>query len=564
MNKEIQKETKLHVFQQEILKECLKKKSGGMSVPMGSGKTLISLELAQKLSKGKGKVLIVASKSLVGSWETEINKWFPDLKYQILNLSEGFNQDAKFYLTTPTTLVRFYKEHEIQSLFTEDVRGEENNLNYLGYRGYNGRIGRREFGAMIKHYRHLTEPLLNFDDIPIVEDRPNPSFYSIPFDVMIVDEAHAYLNIETERCRSICSIYAKYRWLLSGTLFAEPKPCNVLGFHKMIGDNNFPDNLPEAASRVKSSYYKGVERFLVHRKENEMFINKPKLTKEIITYNLPSFEAKVYQIFKKVINAVYGELHKAKVLGNRERVKNLNANLLGMILSLRLSIVAPVIPLSRIFLSVIDFKGESVNNTIQKELRKEGILDELNNESNLVSTRLNKTLDLVHKHSDKRIVIFSTFRTVLSFVERILTQSRNCYVLLPSHNIKRRQQILEEYSQDPSGILLLTYELGSDGLNLQFASVVIVLDVWWNEAKTRQALARVYRYGQTNEVNVYMFRSNTYIEHAMFKKHREKASIADQLLTGPVSSSVTKIPLREIVNLMNFTSSDLDDAMKCI
>lgn len=586
--------SQLHPFQREILEECLKKKNGGLALPMGSGKTLIALELAQKLASKKGKVLIVASKSLVGSWDLEIRKWFPDLKYQIINLAENFDPKAKFYLTTPTTLVKFYKQHEIENEYTEDIRGTGNNANYLGYRGFGMANRRAEFGAEIKHYRHLTGPLLEN-----TEGVDQPSFYSIPFDVLIVDEAHTYLNIQTERCRAICSVYAKHRWLLSGTLFAEPKPCNILGFHKMIGDRNFPDNLPAATDMIKSRGYKGVSHHLVHRAENEMFINRPKLTREIISYNLSDFESRVYTVFKNVINNVYAELHRAQLVGNDERVRNLNASLLSMILILRLSIVAPVIPITRMYMSLIDKatpttrkvkreaedaitnlvinddeggNGEgntepnvtSVYGSIKTQLAQEGILEALDYEHNLVSTRLNKTLDLVNKHSKQKIVIFSTFRTVLSFVERLLEELRTCYVLLPVHNIKRRQEIIEAYSKDPTGVLLLTYDIGSDGLNLQFASVVIVLDVWWNEAKTRQALARVYRYGQTQDVNVYMFRSNTYIEHAMFQKHRDKANIADELLTGPVASKVTKIPMREIVNLMNFSKKDLDDAIRCI
>ena len=37
---------KLNDFQKEIFNECTKRNSGGLSLPMGSGKTLIALTLA--------------------------------------------------------------------------------------------------------------------------------------------------------------------------------------------------------------------------------------------------------------------------------------------------------------------------------------------------------------------------------------------------------------------------------------------------------------------------------------------------------------------------------------
>ena len=46
--------SKLNKFQLDILKECAMKKSGGLSLPMGSGKTLISLVLGLGLTKKKG------------------------------------------------------------------------------------------------------------------------------------------------------------------------------------------------------------------------------------------------------------------------------------------------------------------------------------------------------------------------------------------------------------------------------------------------------------------------------------------------------------------------------
>ena len=49
----------------------------------------------------------------------------------------------------------------------------------------------------------------------------------------------------------------------------------------------------------------------------------------------------------------------------------------------------------------------------------------------------------------------------------------------------------------------------------------MLIDFYWNSAKTKQAIARIYRYGQTaNLVNIYMFISNTGIEKIIMKKQK--------------------------------------------
>ena len=53
---------KLNEFQKNIFEECLQRNSGGLSLPMGSGKTLISLVLSlHKLLETRLPILIVCS-----------------------------------------------------------------------------------------------------------------------------------------------------------------------------------------------------------------------------------------------------------------------------------------------------------------------------------------------------------------------------------------------------------------------------------------------------------------------------------------------------------------------
>jgi SNF2 family DNA or RNA helicase len=80
-----------------------------------------------------------------------------------------------------------------------------------------------------------------------------------------------------------------------------------------------------------------------------------------------------------------------------------------------------------------------------------------------------------------------------------------------------------------NGILLLTYQVGANGLNLQCSNTVLLLDFWWNTGKINQAIARVLRYGQeAKKINIYYFTSNTGIEKILFDKQQAKLIVAKE------------------------------------
>ena len=116
----------------------------------------------------------------------------------------------------------------------------------------------------------------------------------------------------------------------------------------------------------------------------------------------------------------------------------------------------------------------------------------------------------------------------------------------------RRGNVLEEFSKSKNGVLLLTYSLGSDGLNLQCANTVLIVDFWWNSGKTNQSVARVDRFGQlSEEINIYYFTSNTGIEKALFEKHLDKKKIGEELIIGHQMSEVSTMSMNDILRIID-------------
>ncbi len=58
----------------------------------------------------------------------------------------------------------------------------------------------------------------------------------------------------------------------------------------------------------------------------------------------------------------------------------------------------------------------------------------------------------------------------------------------------------------------MSIRAGATGLNLAFANNVMICDPWWNPSHEEQAIGRVHRIGQTQDVNVYRFIMKNSIE----------------------------------------------------
>jgi len=165
---------------------------------------------------------------------------------------------------------------------------------------------------------------------------------------------------------------------------------------------------------------------------------------------------------------------------------------------------------------------------------------------------MKEALKVIEKHSDENIVVFSCFRKCIPIFRKFLPSDRKVFTLESKMSSDERFRTLEEFSRGKGNILLLTFDIGAERLNLQSSNTVVLLDFFWNDGKTQQAIARVLRYGQmASEVNIYLFTSNTAIEKAIFEKHDSKLSVIEELSQGRPTTKVTRMKIDEIVKIIN-------------
>lgn len=74
-------------------------------------------------------------------------------------------------------------------------------------------------------------------------------------------------------------------------------------------------------------------------------------------------------------------------------------------------------------------------------------------------------------------------------------------------SVNMRAAIIDRFKTD--GKILIATEAGSEGLNLQFCSLVINYDLPWNPQRVEQRIGRCHRYGQKFDVTVINFINNS-------------------------------------------------------
>lgn len=134
---------------------------------------------------------------------------------------------------------------------------------------------------------------------------------------------------------------------------------------------------------------------------------------------------------------------------------------------------------------------------------------------------------------DEKIVIFSQWermqRVMAGELEKRGIGFRFLHGGVPS---QKRGAMINDFISDTECRVFLSTDAGSTGLNLQAASIVINFDLPWNPAVLEQRIGRVYRIGQTRQVQVINMISVGTIEQNMLDTLAFKTGLFEGVLDG--------------------------------
>lgn len=157
-------------------------------------------------------------------------------------------------------------------------------------------------------------------------------------------------------------------------------------------------------------------------------------------------------------------------------------------------------------------------------------------------TKIDEAMNIVRnviESGDEKIVIFSQWERMTRLIASDLEKDGVGYSSLngrvPS---EARSVLIGKFQEDPQCRVFLSTDTGSTGLNLQVASLVINLDLPWNPAVLEQRIGRIYRIGQSRNVQVINMISKNSFEERLLATLNVKSALCDGVLDGGEDSVV--------------------------
>jgi superfamily II DNA or RNA helicase len=334
-----------------------------------------------------------------------------------------------------------------------------------------------------------------------------------PWDLVVLDEAHAIKNPDSQTAQAAFQLRAEARLALTGTpvenrlselwsLFYFLNP-GLLGGRSDF-DERFArpiaDGAPGAAARLRAR----IRPFLLRRRKSEVARELPPRTELVLRCQLDRPERELYDA-----------LHLAT---RREVLAELDAGggvlqALEALLRLRqASAHRGLIP------------GQDAATSSKVEL--------------LVDT-LSEVIAEGHK-----ALVFSQWTGLLDRVEPVLRAAGHAFVRLDGSTRDRAAVVHAFQAADGPPVMLISLKAGGTGLTLTAADHVFLLDPWWNPAVEDQAADRAHRIGQDRPVFIHRLVAEGTVEEKILELQQRKRALADAALgEGEAAATLTRADL---------------------
>ena len=325
------------------------------------------------------------------------------------------------------------------------------------------------------------------------------------FDYVILDEAQAIKNAQSESAKAARLLRANHRLALSGTPVQNHlgELWSLLEFLNpgMLGASRAFAALTETVDRAASietrQFLAGALRPFILRR-----------TKEQVAADLPEkLEQTIFCELDKKQRALYDELkehYRQSLLGkiDAEGLGKSKLQVLEALLRLRQAACHP-------------------------GLLNKSRIDEASAKLDTLMPRLAEVADEGHK-----TLVFSQFTSFLAIVRKKLDEQGVVYEYLDGKTRDRQQHVDRFQTDENCKLFLISLKAGGLGLNLTAAQYVFLLDPWWNPAIEAQAIDRAHRIGQTRQVFAYRLIARDTVEEKVLQLQQGKRDLADAIINA--------------------------------
>ena len=437
----------------------------------------------------------------------------------LLHLKE---QDA---LENPTLLVC---PTSVLGNWEREVNKFAPSLKILQYHGDKRPKGKAFLEAVKNHDLIVTSYSLLHRDIK--------SLQSVSWQIIVLDEAQNVKNPEAKQSKAVRQLEATFRIALTGTPVENrlQELWSILDFlnpgylgNRQFFQRRFAMPIEKYGDTASLTQLRSlVQPFILRRLKSDRDIIQDLPDKQEMTVfcGLTGEQAALYQ---QVVEQSLAEIDSAEGLQRR-----------GMILALLI-------------------KLKQICNHPAQYLKQATL--EQHNSAKLL--RLEEMLEEVLDEGD-RALIFTQFaewgKLLKPYLEKQL--GREIFFLYGSTSKKQREEMIDRFQHDPQGppIMILSLKAGGVGLNLTRANHVFHFDRWWNPAVENQATDRVFRIGQTLNVQVHKFVCTGTLEEKIHDMIESKKQLAEQVV-GAGEEWLTELDTDQLRNLLILDRSAVID-----
>lgn len=307
----------------------------------------------------------------------------------------------------------------------------------------------------------------------------------IPWDMVIVDEAHRLKNNRTLNWKFVNDVQKKYLLLLTATpvqndlrelynLITLLKPGQLKTFTQFKRTYMLDRHSPKNTYRLREA----LREVMVRTNRRETLIPFPRRNVVSVAVPMAEMERRYYHETLALLRRAYQAMPKDR------------KNLLPLLLVLRECCSHPRAALATL-------EGMSRRGTIQGLSPQ--VLDGLRScARDLVPAKLEAIIRQVKQWQDD-CVVFTEFRGSQRELANALEQAGvRVHVFHGGLSPAEKEQVIQRFRA--RGGVLISTEAGSEGRNLQFCRRVINYDLPWNPMRVEQRIGRVHRLGQDRQV----------------------------------------------------------------